>query len=143
LEAVLEPALRRLFRKEIHLVQGSPTERTLAGRRPAVSLALFRLAGRRGAAGLRAGFIISAWSHRAEEELELLGTVHETLSRVNSAPILGSEAAFRVQESHDFDLLHRFWSSHDHPLKPSVVVDIEIDGSVERRWPPAMQAAIS
>jgi MoxR-like ATPase len=138
LENVLEPPLRRLFRKEIHLVQGSPTERTLAGRRPAISLALFRLAGRRGSAGLRAGFIISAWSHRAEEELELLGLVHETLSRLTSVPVLGTEAVFRVQESHDFDLLHRFWSSHDHPLKPSVVVDIEVDGSIERLWATAV-----
>lgn len=143
LENVLEPPLRRLFRKEIHLVQGSPTERTLAGRRPAISIALFRLAGRRGAAGLRAGFIISAWSNRAEEELELVGLVHETLSRINSAPLLGTDAVFRVQESHDFDLLHRFWSSHDHPLRPSVVVDIEVDGTAERRWPVALRAAES
>ena len=143
LESVLEPALRRQFRKEIHLVQGSPTERTLAGRRPAISIALFRLAGRRGAGGLRAGFIISAWSYRAEEELELLGLVHETLSRLTSAPLLGTDAVFRVQESHDFDLLHRFWSSHEHPLRPSVVVDIEVDGAVERRWPAAVRIAES
>lgn len=132
LESALEPPLRSLFRKEIHLVQGSPTDRNLAGRRPAVSLALFRVAGRRSGAGFRAGFIVSAWSQRAEEELELLGVAHETLSRLGAVPALGVTAQFRIQESHDFDLLHRFWSSHEHPLKPSIVVDVEVDGPAER-----------
>jgi AAA+ superfamily predicted ATPase len=132
LESALEPPLRSLFRKEIHLVQGSPTDRNLAGRRPAVSLALFRVAGRRSGPGFRAGFIVSAWSQRAEEELELLGVAHATLSRLGAVSALGTTAQFRIQESHDFDLLHRFWSSHEHPLKPSIVVDVEVDGPVER-----------
>ncbi|MFO1026450.1 MAG: ATP-binding protein [Acetobacteraceae bacterium] len=128
LESALEPTLRALFRKEIHLVQGSPTDRNLAGRRPAMSVALFRVAGRRSGPGFRAGFIVSAWSHRAEEELELLGVAHETLSRLGVVSTPGMTAQFRIQESHDFDLLHRFWSSHEHPMKPSIVVDVEVDG---------------
>jgi DNA-binding response OmpR family regulator len=33
----------------------------------------------------------------------------------------------RVAESHDFDLLARFWSSHGQPVRPALVVDVEID----------------
>ncbi len=39
LERVLDGELRRRFLKEIHLIHGSPTKETLAGRRPAISLA--------------------------------------------------------------------------------------------------------
>ncbi|MCB9947540.1 MAG: AAA family ATPase [Rhodospirillaceae bacterium] len=127
IQDVLEAYLRPRFLKEIHIVQGSPTDETLAGKRPAVSVALFRLARRRGAAGLRVGAIVSAWSHRAEEEHELLGVVHEALSTTGQLDLLGRTASLRVQESHDFDLLHRFWSSHDHPVRASVVLDVEID----------------
>jgi hypothetical protein len=123
----LSACLRRQFLKEIHLVHGSPTEEALAGKRPAVSVALFRLAARRGADGLRAGFVVSAWSYEAEEESELLGVVHEALSAMTLAPVLGRQTRLRVQESHDFDLLHRFWSSHGHPVRPSVVIDVETD----------------
>jgi hypothetical protein len=123
----LDAALRPRFLKEIHLVHGSPTEERLAGKRPAVSIALFRLAARRGADGLRAGLIVSAWSNLAEEESELLGVVHELLSGMRLAPARGRDARLRVQESHDFDLLHRFWSSHEHPVRASVVVDVEIE----------------
>ncbi|GAA3389444.1 AAA family ATPase [Cryptosporangium minutisporangium] len=123
----LDACLRGRFLKQIHLVHGSPTDERLAGKRPAVSIALFRLAARRGADGLRAGFIVSAWSHLAEEETELLGVVHEALGGMALAPVHGRVARLRVQESHDFDLLHRFWSSHDHPVRASVVVDAEIE----------------
>ena len=39
----------------------------------------------------------------------------------------GRAAALRLQESYDFDLLHKFWSSHDRPVRTSVVFDVEID----------------
>jgi hypothetical protein len=32
----------------------------------------------------------------------------------------------RVQQSFDFDLLHRFWSSHGHPVRASIVLDAEL-----------------
>jgi AAA+ superfamily predicted ATPase len=126
LQDVLEGYLRPRFLKEIYIVHGSPTEDLLAGKRPAVSVALFRLAGRRGNNGLRAGFVISAWSHRAEEEYELLGVVHEALACSPVDRVLGQPAEMRVHESHDFDLLHRFWSSHEHPVRASLVLDIEM-----------------
>jgi hypothetical protein len=119
--------LRQRFLKEIHIVHGSPTDQLLSGRKPAVSVALFRVAARRGADGLRAGFVVSAWSHRAEEESELLGVVHEALTGMTLSRMHGRDARLRVQESHDFDLLHRFWSSHGQALRASVLVDIEID----------------
>ncbi|SDZ15081.1 ATPase family associated with various cellular activities (AAA) [Micromonospora pattaloongensis] len=123
----LAVCLRQRFLKEIHVVHGSPTDELLTGKKPAVSVALFRVAARRGADGLRAGLIVSAWSHRAEEESELLGVVHEALTGMALAPVHGRQARLRVQESHDFDLLHRFWSSHGHPVRPSVVLDVEIE----------------
>jgi hypothetical protein len=123
----LDHYLRARFLKEIHLVHGSPTEDRLAGKRPAVSIALFRLAARRGDDGLRAGLIVSTWASLAEEESELLGVVHQALSGMTLGAAHGHEAKLRVQESHDFDLLHRFWSSHDLPVRASVVVDVEID----------------
>jgi SpoVK/Ycf46/Vps4 family AAA+-type ATPase len=126
LQDVLEGYLRPRFLKEIHILHGSPTEDLLAGKRPAVSVALFRLAGRRGNKGLRAGFVISAWSHRAEEEYELLGVVHEAFISAPLDSLLGQSAEMRIHESHDFDLLHRFWSSHEHPVRASLVLDIEI-----------------
>ncbi|HEX2064905.1 MAG TPA: ATP-binding protein [Acidimicrobiales bacterium] len=123
----LDAYLRGRFLKEIHLVHGSPTEERLAGKRPAVSIALYRLAARRGDDGLRAGLIVSTWANLAEEESELLGVVHQALSGMALAPVRGHDAKLRVQESHDFDLLHRFWSSHEHPVRASVVVDVEIE----------------
>jgi hypothetical protein len=122
----LDDYLRARFLKEIHVVHGSPTDERLAGKRPAVSVAFFRLASRRGQGGLRAGFVVSAWSHVAEEESELLGVVDEALAHLRPAPACGRPTTLRVQESNDFDLLHRFWSSHGHPVRPSLVVDVEI-----------------
>lgn len=126
LQTSIEDYLRPRFLKEIHILNGSPTNELLAGKRPAVSVALFRLASRRGNHGLRAGFMISVWSHRAEEEYELLGVVHEAISGAALSSLLGQPAQMRVQESNDFDLLHRFWSSHEHPVRASLVLDVEI-----------------
>lgn len=128
LDAYLEDELRDLFLKDIHLVHGSPTDDRLAGRRPAVSVALFRVASRRGGqvGGLRAGFVISAWSHVAEEEAELLGVVDDALARMRPRPVCDRTATVRLSESNDFDLLHRFWSSHGHPVRPSLVLDVEL-----------------
>jgi AAA+ superfamily predicted ATPase len=122
----LEAYLRTRFLKEIHVVHGSPTKDRLAGRRPAISLALFRMAAERSGSALRIGFIVSAWSSRAEEESELLGVVHEALSTIELPPADGRAITVRLQESHDFDLLHRFWTSHDHPVRPSLVLDVDI-----------------
>lgn len=126
LEAELTAQLRRRFLKEVHLVHGSPTEQALAGRRPAVSLSMFRLAARRGARGLRAGFIASAWSTLPEEEYELTGVMHEVLTAMDLRELAGRTATMRMQESYDFDLLHKFWSSHDRPVRPSLVFDVEV-----------------
>ena len=41
--------------------------------------------------------------------------------------LAGRPAHLRVAESHDFDLLARFWSSHGQPVRPALVVDLEID----------------
>ncbi|BDY31017.1 AAA family ATPase [Mycolicibacterium mageritense] len=127
LEDVLGSALRARFRNEIHVVHGAPTPDNVGARRPAVSMALFRLAARRGNAGLRTGFIVSAWSHRPEEESELLGVVHEVLSEATLPAVHGRQTHLRIAESHDFDLLNRFWSSHGQAVRPSLVVDVEID----------------
>ena len=127
LEDLLDGALRARFRNEIHVVHGAPTPDNVAARRPAVSVALFRLAARRGSTGLRTGFVVSAWSHRPEEESELLGVVHEVLSEAALPQLRGRQAHLRIAESHDFDLLNRFWSSHGQPVRPSLVVDVEID----------------
>lgn len=125
LQESLDSQLRRHFFKEIHIVHGSPTKETLAGRRPAVSLALYRLAAAQGAT-LRLGMIVSAWSNRAEEENELLGVLHGLLSRGLPSEIDGRRVSARVQDSYDFDLLHRFWSSHGHPVRASLVLDVEL-----------------
>lgn len=121
----LEDHLKKRFLKEVHLVHGAPTREALAGKRPAVSLALYRMSAQRSGA-LRIGFIASAWSSRAEEEHELLGVVHEALSNLVLGPVAGLKATMRVQESFDFELIHRFWSSHGHPVKASVVVEGEV-----------------
>jgi ATPase family associated with various cellular activities (AAA)/Winged helix domain, variant len=125
LEGLLETELRRRFLKEIHLVHGAPTKETLAGRRPAVSLALYRLA-TNGEGGLRIGLIVSAWSQHPGEEHELLGVLVELLGHARVTGIAARPATLTVQKSFDFDLLHRFWSSHGHPMRPSVVLDVEI-----------------
>jgi hypothetical protein len=125
LEVGLETELRQRFWKEIHLIHGAPTKETLAGKRPAASLALYRLAST-GAGGLHVGMMVSAWSQHAGEESELLGVLLELLSRMRLQPIGNRKAALSVQKSFDFDLLHRFWSSHGHPMRPSLVLDIEI-----------------
>jgi hypothetical protein len=70
--------------------------------------------------------MVSAWSQHAGEESELLGVLLELLSRMRLQPINNRKAALSVQKSFDFDLLHRFWSSHGHPMRPSLVLDIEI-----------------
>jgi MoxR-like ATPase len=125
LETLLETELRQRFWKEIHLIHGAPTKETLAGRRPAASLAIYRLASN-GDGGLRIGLIVSAWSQHAGEEHELLGVLLELVSRARLTQIAGRKASMSVQKSFDFDLLHRFWSSHGHPMRPSLVVDVEI-----------------
>jgi ATPase family associated with various cellular activities (AAA) len=124
-EMFLEHELRQRFLKEVHLLHGAPTKETLAGKRPAVSLAIYRLA-TNGDGGLRIGMIVSAWSQHAGEEHELLGVLLEMLTHARFDPIAGRKPVFSVQKSFDFDLLHRFWSSHGHPMRPSIVVDVEI-----------------
>jgi hypothetical protein len=122
LEAVLEDQLRRRFLKEVHIIHGSPTKETLAGRRPAVSIAIYRIVTGGTANGLHVGAIISTWSQRAEEEHEMLGVLIEVLSAAKWQPF----TTVRVQQSFDFDLLHRFWSSHGHPVRASIVLDADL-----------------
>jgi len=126
LEAELEASLRQRFLKEIHFVHGAPTKEAIAGKRPAVSLALFRLASAGDRGGLRLGLIVSAWSNRPEEEIELLGVLLDLLAHPSVSRVAGRTVTFHLQKSFDFDLLHRFWSSHGHPMRPSLVVDAEI-----------------
>jgi hypothetical protein len=125
LQETVENQLRVVFLKEIHIIHGAPTKENLAGKRPAVSLALFRLAQPR-SGGLRLGFVVSAWSNRAEEEHELLGVLHELLSAPAQQAVPGLDVISKVSESHDFDLLHRFWSSHGHPVRASVLLEVEL-----------------
>jgi AAA+ superfamily predicted ATPase len=125
LQETVENHLRAVFLKEIHIIHGAPTKENLAGKRPAVSLALFRLAQPR-SGGLRLGFVVSAWSNRAEEEHELLGVLHELLATPARETVPGMAVVSKVSESHDFDLLHRFWSSHGHPVRASVLLDVEL-----------------
>lgn len=124
-QEALDTQLRQHFLKEIHILHGSPTREALAGKRPAVSLALYRLAVTQSGA-LRLGLIVSAWSNRAEEEHELLGVLHGLLTRGLPHELDGRKVTPRVQESYDFDLLHRFWSSHGHPIRASLVLDVEM-----------------
>ncbi|WP_298460236.1 ATP-binding protein [uncultured Cellulomonas sp.] len=126
-QAHLRAELRARFLKEIHVVHGSPSEERLAGRRPAVSLTLLRLAAPRGNRGMRAGFVASAWSAYPEEEYELIGVVHEALVGLELTDVAGRAATVRLHESTDFDLLHKFWSSHDRPVQASVLLDVEIE----------------
>jgi hypothetical protein len=70
--------------------------------------------------------VASAWSSRAEEEHELLGVLHDLLSLGRPAELDQQEATLRVAESYDFDLLHRFWSSHGQPVRASLVLDAEL-----------------
>ncbi|MES2639530.1 MAG: ATP-binding protein [Myxococcota bacterium] len=116
LEQTLEASLKARFPREVHLLHGSPTREALAGRRPAVSLSVFRMA--HATAALKVGIIVSAWSQRAEEENELLAAA--------AAALADARSWLRVQESHDFELLHRFWSSHGQPIRASLVVDLEV-----------------
>ena len=125
LETLLEDHLRGRFAKEIHIVHGAPTKEALAGKRPAVSVALYRMVAQRGA-GLRLGFVVSVWSARAEEEHELLGVTHEALTGKSIGLVAGQKTVMRVQESYDFDLIYRFWSSHGHPVRASLVVEGEV-----------------
>jgi hypothetical protein len=127
LQETVDSHLRQIFLKEIHILHGAPTKENLAGKRPAVSLALFRLAQPR-SGGLRLGFVVSAWSNRAEEEHELLGVLHELLAAPAREVIPGVVVTSKVSESHDFDLLHRFWSSHGHPVRASVLLEVELRG---------------
>ncbi|HTV20610.1 MAG TPA: AAA family ATPase [Polyangiaceae bacterium] len=125
LEAFIDERLRQRFTKEIHLVHGAPTREALSGRRPAVSLALYRIAHPR-AAGLRLGFVISAWAQRTEDEHELLGAVHDALTQGSLGQLGDAKVSWRVQESYDSEMLHRFWSSHGHPMRAGVALDVEI-----------------
>jgi hypothetical protein len=77
---------------------------------------------------LRLGLIVSTWSNRPEEEVELLGVLQELFARLELPRARGKRPALHVQRSFDFDLLHRFWSSHGHPMRPSLVVDVELRG---------------
>ena len=87
-----------------------------------MSVAIFRIAPASGSPGvLRLGAIVSAWSQRAEEEHEVLGVLLDALG-TTSWP----RTTLRVQQSYDFDLLHRFWSSHGHPVRASLVLDVEL-----------------
>ncbi|SFK01214.1 ATP-binding protein [Cellulomonas sp. KH9] len=127
LQAQLRTVLRATFLKEVHVVHGSPSQDRLAGRRPAVSLTLLRLAAPRGTRGMRAGFVVSVWSAFPEEEYELIGVVHEALSALDLTEVAGRPTRVRLHESSDFDLLHKFWSSHERPVQASVVLDVEIE----------------
>jgi hypothetical protein len=128
IENVLDAGLRDRFRKEIHIVHGAPTKEAMAGKRPAVSLAMYRLASTGDQGGRLAGIVVSAWSTRAQEEAELLGELLELLELLERRPLSigGRSATLRVQKSFDFDVLHRLWSSHGHPLRPSLLVDLEL-----------------
>ncbi len=68
--------------------------------------------------------IVSAWSARPEEEHELLGLLFSVLTTAPVAQTLPCRV--RVQQSYDFDLLHRFWSSHGHPVRASLVLDVDL-----------------
>jgi SpoVK/Ycf46/Vps4 family AAA+-type ATPase len=124
LDEVLRDHLAACFRKEVHVVHGAPTEERLSGQRPAVNVALFRLARSRGR--LRAGLMVSAWANRAEEEYEVLGAVQELLAAPRNLVVHGRPVTQRLHESHDFDLIHRYWSSHDRPVRPCLVIDVEV-----------------
>lgn len=126
LQRDLEDHLKSLYLKEVFVISGAPTERNLSGLRPALSLAMFSLAGQRGTDRLRLRFLISAWSTKSEEELELLGLAHAYFAAPRTLSVDGLNVQIRLQESHDFELLYRFWSSHNQPLKPSVVLETEI-----------------
>ena len=80
----LHEALRATFLKEVHIVHGSPSEERLAGRRPAVSLTLLRLAAGRGTRGLRAGLL--------EFRLDLC---HQQFNRIRA----GDALELRVEEA--------------------------------------------
>ncbi len=126
LQRKVEAWLRKTFLKEVYIVHGPPTKEALAGKRPAINLALHRLAAPQSGPELRVGFIVSAWSNRPEEEHELLGVVLEALQQTGLKRIEGRRVSVRVQDSYDFELLHRFWSSHAQPVRASVVLDTEI-----------------
>lgn len=116
--------LRGLYLKEVSLVHGAPTKEKLAGKRPAISLSLLGAARSRGA--LRATFVLSPWSSRAEEEHELLGVVQDWFRATTKLELDGADAKVEMSESNDFELLHRYWSSHNHPVRASAVVDLTI-----------------
>jgi hypothetical protein len=124
-ERIVDEHLRARFSKEIFVVHGAPTKEGLSGKRPAVSVAVYRMTAPK-AGSLRIGLVLSTWSHRPALEHELLGAVFDALWARSLDTIGGRKATLRVQESYDFDLLHRFWSSHGHPVRASVVVDGEI-----------------
>ncbi|APR75673.1 Cell division protein FtsH [Minicystis rosea] len=125
LERIVDEHLRARFAKEIFVIHGAPTKEGLAGKRPAVSIAVYRMTAPK-AGSLRVGLVLSTWSHRPVEEHELLGAIYDALWARSLDSIGGRKATLRVQESYDFDLLHRFWSSHGHPVRASLVVDGEI-----------------
>ena len=128
----LEQRLGHTFLKEVHLVHGAPTKEALSGKRPAASLAVYQLVRARSGT-IKLGLVASAWCARAEEEQELLGVLHEALGGVELPPIAGQPVQLRLAESFDFDLLHRFWSSHGQPLRGSVVLDVIIGDGGRRR----------
>ncbi len=125
LENVLGEYLRDNFEKEVHVIHGAPTKEALAGFRPAVSLALYSVAAPR-LGGVRLGVVVSTWSRRAEEEYELLGVVHEAIVERSVGAVDGRKIEVRVRDSYDFDMLQRFWTSHNHPVRAGLVIDVEV-----------------
>lgn len=127
----VEAHLSTTFLKEIHVVHGPPTREAISGKHPAASLAVYQLVQARSGT-LKLGMVLSAWCARPEEEQELLGVLHETLAGVQMPPVCGQPVTTRVAESFDFDLLHRFWSSHGQPVRASVVLDVVVGESGRR-----------
>ena len=128
LEDLLDGALRARFRNEIHVVHGAPN----AGQRRSPSPGRLGRAvpvggapRQHGAAHRVRGVRLVAPTRGGERPL--LGVVHEVLSDAALPPLRGRQAHLRIAESHDFDLLNRFWSSHGQPVRPSLIVDVEID----------------
>ena len=116
-------------------LQGDPPRARLADRGPprrqatgGVDRAVPRSRPAAASDGLRVGFDrLRLVASVAEEESELLGVLHEALSSMTLHAVHGHPAKLRVQESNDFDLLYRFWSSHGQPVRASIVVDVEIE----------------
>ncbi len=126
LRAAIEAHLRACFLKEVHVLFGAPTRERLAGKRPAVSLTLHKLAGSALGPGVSLGIVVGAWSDRDDEEDELLGVVHAVIAEFDPGEIRGRPVSVRVHDSHDFNMLTQFWAGHSQPLRPAIVLDADI-----------------